>query len=581
MLDDFNKIETSQRTTVIRDAYKEIFGTKARDKINDTLRIMQLYEDYWEVSEQKLDPEAVPVPDLIVQTMLDQEIELFTDQHKEPHIRITLEKEIYEEGEDDKSITSYETYRLYSKRVREYASGLMWKIHEKAPRSEQVTSALTVLGAMSREEESSMLFNRVAEKNGDWWIDMTNDYWTAIKLTKQGWSIEDPPKIFRRYSHQQALSFPDSEGSVIPLLDYVSLEGVDEQLLWLVTQITYLIPNIPHVITLIWGPKGAVKSTGMRIIREIIDPSAVGLLQLPSQRKPNELIQMLDHHYLSFFDNLSRIDVTQSDIICRAVTGAGMSKRRLYTDDEDITRSFQRGVGLNGINVPANRADLLDRCILLEAQPIPTIFRMTEKDIKEKLEREKPSILGGILDVLVKARKIVGELEVVELNRMADYTLWGAAITEALGIDHEKFLIAYRNNVAAHEEESIRSSVVGEVLVNYLENVLSHSDKVKYTPTQFYGILTEQAENYGFSIRRGEWVANARALGEKLNEIGPNLPSLGFVFKKARTSNSRGYVFSSIKETRLTDSFSASSKNNVWKEDDLKEVLRKIKEKNI
>ena len=55
----------------------------------------------------------------------------------------------------------------------------------------------------------------------------------------------------------------------------------------------------------------------------------------------------------------------------RLVTGEADSKRRLYTDDEDVIIELRRAVLLNGINVPTDRGDVLDRALVVELERIP------------------------------------------------------------------------------------------------------------------------------------------------------------------------------------------------------------------
>jgi hypothetical protein len=71
----------------------------------------------------------------------------------------------------------------------------------------------------------------------------------------------------------------------------------------------------------------------------LADSSEIQTMSFPSNKE--ELVQKLDHHWFSTFDNISKLSEWQSDVICRAVTGDGFSKRRFYTDDEDFIYSFK------------------------------------------------------------------------------------------------------------------------------------------------------------------------------------------------------------------------------------------------
>jgi len=64
---------------------------------------------------------------------------------------------------------------------------------------------------------------------------------------------------------------------------------------------------------------------------------------------------------------VSSINEEVSDLLCRAVTGAGYSKRALCTDDSDIIYKFKRFIAVNGINLATTRADFLDRSIIIKA----------------------------------------------------------------------------------------------------------------------------------------------------------------------------------------------------------------------
>jgi hypothetical protein len=117
----------------------------------------------------------------------------------------------------------------------------------------------------------------------------------------------------------------------------------------------------------------------MVLLRKLVDPSSLDVLSLP--REERELVQQLNHHWVSFYDNVGALPRWISDALCRATTGAGFSKRELYSDDDDVIYNIRRCVGLNGINISATRPDLLDRALLIGFDTIPNSKRKTEKEI--------------------------------------------------------------------------------------------------------------------------------------------------------------------------------------------------------
>src|SRR5918992_532804 len=88
--------------------------------------------------------------------------------------------------------------------------------------------------------------------------------------------------------------------------------------------------------------------------------------------------------------------------LCRLVTGEADSKRRLYTDDEDVIIELRRAILLNGINVPTDRGDVLDRSLVVELERIPDGERRTEEELWELFKAEHPKLLGALFTVLSK-----------------------------------------------------------------------------------------------------------------------------------------------------------------------------------
>ena len=162
---------------------------------------------------------------------------------------------------------------------------------------------------------------------------------------------------------------PIRGGEVGRLFDFIPVVDDDTKILLQVLLTSFLISEIPHPIPVLHGPQGSGKSFLSRLLRCLIDPSTLETTSFP--RDANELVQKFSHHWLLIFENTDTIHPWQSDMLCRACTGEGFSKRALYTDDEDIIYSFRCCVGLNGINIAATRPDLLDRSILIGLERIP------------------------------------------------------------------------------------------------------------------------------------------------------------------------------------------------------------------
>jgi len=436
------------------------------------------------------------------------------------------------------------TYKIRNRDAKQWMAKLYYNETGKTPSSEAINGAILVLEAEAVERRK--MYNRVApDGNGGIWWDMADELGRAIHITKDGWEIvDDPPQIFKRYQHQLPLPEPSDTGSLKPLLDYVVLSDPDEQLLKVITPLTYLIPGVPHVIEVLTGPKGITKSSSHRFLKCVIDPSVTPLLMLPGER--NQMVQHGDHHYLLIYDNVSTITEEQSDLMCKMVTGLGFGKRMLYTDDDMVIRQYQRCIALNGINVPMDKADLLDRSVILTAEPIDDKRRKTEAYINKKMEVDAPIVVRGILDTLVKALRIYDSVKPMFNNRMADYTRWGCAVCEAIGLDSKYFERAYKFNIAMQNDEAIKGSPVAEWLIRWFDfNKFEHG----YTGTPS-DLLTD-IEDFARSQYNKElqwvdgWPKSARAFGRRLTEVIPSLREIGYVIDYYK-SGSRKYRITKI-----------------------------------
>jgi len=413
------------------------------------------------------------------------------------------------------------------KRFKDWLSYLFYKSEKKIPHSNSITNALAVIrGAALNEGKEYKLGNRIAKQNDSIWYDLSNDHWEAIRIDKNGWQIAKPPILIQRFSHQQSQSTPTSGGNVHDLLSLINIKE-EHKLLLLVYIVSCFIPDFPHPILVIHGPQGSAKSTLSKMIKRLVDPSALETCDFPATKA--ELAQILFHHYYIVFDNLSNISESNSDILCRAVTGGGFSKRELYTNDDDFIYTFKRLVNLNGINPVATKPDLLERSILLELERIPDEARQKESDVLTTFEEKIPLLLGAIFDAVSKATSIKETLNLPILPRMADFAEWGCAIAVALGYSQSDFLSAYSASIQSQNDQVISDSSICSTLLKLMES----QTKWEGTPTQLLSELTEKASDLQINIKEPSWPKSAALLSRKLNNFKTNLEAGGIKIKHA------------------------------------------------
>ena len=217
--------------------------------------------------------------------------------------------------------------------------------------------------------EQKELSLRVAGFNYDIiYYDLTNQKWEIIKITSEGWEIikNNETPLFKRYEkNSRPQVYPkkdvDNPRYFKEFLNLFNLRSKKERLLLELYIISLFIPEIQKAILVMKGNGGGAKTTTFSLIKNIVDPSTIDTLSFSSNK--NDLIQSLDHNYVCYFDNVSYISQEVSDIVCRAVTGSGTSKRELYTTDDDFIYKFKRCIGINGINLVTTRPDFIDRSL--------------------------------------------------------------------------------------------------------------------------------------------------------------------------------------------------------------------------
>ncbi len=321
-------------------------------------RVVARVREWLGVSAASESPAVAAMPGSQADTLvaIGMTCELFHDDHDTAFARLRVGNHL-------------ETWSLRGRRFQSWLRREHHRQAAKAPSADAVNAAVGVLeGVAQFDGPVHRLENRIARRDGEVWYDLTDQEWQAVRVGASGWLVVAcPPPIFRRYAHQQPQVVPTTGGDPWLIFRFLNVRA-EHQLLLLCWLIAAFIPDIPHPIVEFYGEKGSAKSAGQRVLRRLIDPSSVELLSFHGDLR--EVIQQLAHHYAPVYDNLDALSPQLSDLLCRAVTGEGFTKRELYSDDDDVIYQYRRIVLLNGINVAAQRPDLLDRTILVGLERI-------------------------------------------------------------------------------------------------------------------------------------------------------------------------------------------------------------------
>jgi len=430
-----------------------------------------------------------------------------------------------------------ETWPLESRQFSRWVASEYHKLRGKAPYSQALADARLILWGNCEQGPTYKLHNRVAWHEGALWYDLADKNWRAVKVTAEGWEIVDePPILFRRYEHQQPQVKPVQGGHVSELLSLLNLP--DDERLKLLLQVYLLscfLPDIPHPILSLSGPQGSAKSSFFRTLRTVVDPSATGTLSFP--RDQGELVQALQHNWQAYFDNVTTLPLWLSDSLCRASTGEGISKRRLYTDDEDMIYTYKRVVAINGIVNPANRPDFLDRCIIVNLERIADDQRRTEKELRAALAQKLPTILGGCFDALAHAIAVYPTMNLPALPRMADFAKWGACIAEGIGHTYQQFLDAYQTNIAELNELALEAQPFAQAIIALTDEF----DGWQGTAGQLLEDAARIAGEQGISTESEAWPGSPSWASKDLKTAQVNLEQEGIRIER-RTERGRRLI---------------------------------------
>ena len=292
---------------------------------------------------------------------------------------------------------------LKSREFRNWVCFLCFRSLGEVCNSETLHSVTNILSGIAICEcPEHRLFTRVALGLDGIYYDLGDG--RAARVTGEGWKIIDkPPILFRHWPHQRIQVEPIAGGNLKDILVFINIPGGEMQLIFLVYLVVVLIPDIPSLVLITHGDQGSGKTTAFRQIKALLDPSMMPTLAPPGNLR--DFVITAQQHYCVFLDNLTILPDWLSDALSRLSTGEGMSCRALYTDEDTAVFAMRRAVGINGINLVAHKADLLDRALILSFERISDENRLSEKKLWARFEAMRGRLLGALFDCLVKTMR--------------------------------------------------------------------------------------------------------------------------------------------------------------------------------
>ena len=435
-----------------------------------------------------------------------------------------------------------ETWPVRSKGFRRWLAHKFYEQQEKPAGGQAFNDAIAQIEAKAQFQGSQKdVFTRIAFLEDRIFIDLCNNSWECVEITKSGYQVlPEPPVKFRRSRGMKALPYP-VKGNMGLLRSFLNMRGDSDWSLiggWLIGAYS----EGPYPVLLLQGEQGTAKSTISKMLKSIIDPSTSPLRTLP--REVRDLMIAASNGWIVAFDNLSGMPIWMSDCICRLATGGGFSTRMLYENDEEMIFEAMRPVILNGIDDIATRHDLVDRAMMVNLEAIPEDKRKPEKDIWAEFKKIKPQILGGIFDAVSGALRNQDSISFDSLPRMADFALWAsAAEKDSTWTDKGTFLRYYEENRNAAISMAVDADLVGSSIMSLM---LIEEGKWRGSASELLEILNELVpEN---ARRTKYWPKAPNTLSGRLRRAATFLRGLGVeVTFPDRTKKKREIIINSKK----------------------------------
>lgn len=438
-----------------------------------------------------------------------------------------------------------ENWPLRSKGFRGWIRKSFFDKTNSSPSSQAVEDTLSTLeGKAQFKGPESEVYLRVACFDETVYIDLADDAWRCVEVTKDGWRVLDnSPVKFRRPKGMLPIPEPRAGDPIeyIKRLRALLNMETDDDFKLIVSFIMCAFTNGPYPVLVPNGEQGTGKSTLVRAIRSLVDPNSSPLRREP--KNADDLMVGAKNNWIVAFDNVSRLSDELSDDICRLSTGGGLSKRELYTDDGEIVLNAKRPCILNGIEEFVTRGDLADRSIVLSLPVIPEEERVREEIFWKSFEEARPGLLGAICTAISIGIRDKNTFKLSKSPRLADAFHWVSSVETAFGWPRESCVTSLFANQVRSTETVVSSSPLFKAIY-------------KYAKQNFEGAPQLLLDNIKSDASQSELKylpANAISLGNKLRRLCPSAKKLGVYIAFSRTGSQRKISLRMVEDWPVID----------------------------
>jgi hypothetical protein len=456
----------------------------------------------------------------------------------------------------------YETLEINTKTFQVWLSSYVFKTkNSKTLSGSEVADICRALTGQARHGDNATqreVYLRVAVADCVVFVDQGDSLWQRIvKVTPDGsYSIvqydKSLPVRFRRTQGMQELPAPVESSTLDPLWDFANVAEKHRPLVvaWLLFG---LVPwQTMHPILGINGYHGTGKSFAARVLKALIDPSAVELQDLPEDLR--DLTVSLLSSWVPVYNNLSYLNTKQGNFLCGAVEGKAVSTRELYTNKDQSVSRFVRPIISTSIAGVGSNGDILDRTLTIDTVTLANQAprrdekqRIDDLELWAQFERARPGLLGALYRALACGLRDYEATQLGSTVRFQPCVRLAVAAFPALGIAPESLVTAIAENTAVADRKVTEASPLVSVLAEWIEGQrdIMAIEGTEITLTDLRSRLSEKAPD---DVRRSKsFPNNEKALRGFLMKSKAALDTAGvrfdFISSHPRTRKSRTRVW--------------------------------------
>src|SRR5579872_3853777 len=288
-------------------------------------------------------------------------------------------------------------------------------------------------------------------------LDLANSAGEVVEIDSRGWRIRDNMQhSFRQSNTTLALPRPlpplddnpaGDTGALHQFAELFSLDATDRAgiFAWLIAA---LRPTGPYPILVLHGPVNCGKTVLARALRALIDPSPALVRRVPDRE--DELLSLAFENWILAFDDAYQLSTKISGALCAISSGDALQV--LQPDSRDALEvPIARPIILAAPHDETKPAwtpprSLSNRTLLIERSPLKRL--LPEAALWSEFESLHPAVLAALVHAAATALHRVRDIDLPNVTRFADATVWAAAAAPALGLTEETVVQALSDRAA-------------------------------------------------------------------------------------------------------------------------------------